>query len=84
MLHVLASPYFRYRHAKFLHAIARRASRCWRRFALTSGIDIPHGVWSSVTLLVVIGGLQHHGNIRKKAAERAVGHAARRVAGARR
>jgi uncharacterized membrane protein YccC len=26
-----------------------------------------------VTLLVVIGGLQHHGNIRKKAAERALG-----------
>jgi uncharacterized membrane protein YccC len=26
-----------------------------------------------VTLLVVIGGLQHHGNIRKKAAERAAG-----------
>ena len=37
-------------------------------------------MWSSVTLLVVIGGLQHHGNIRKKAAERAVGNAARRVA----
>jgi uncharacterized membrane protein YccC len=41
--------------------------------ALTSGIDIPHGEWSTVTLLVVIGGLQHHGNIRKKAAERALG-----------
>ncbi len=39
----------------------------------TTGIDIPHGIWSSVTLLVVIGGLQHHGNIRKKAAERAAG-----------
>jgi uncharacterized membrane protein YccC len=39
----------------------------------TTGINIPHGIWSSVTLLVVIGGLQHHGNIRKKAAERAAG-----------
>ncbi|SAL12445.1 membrane protein [Caballeronia sordidicola] len=72
MLHVLGSPYFRYRHAKYLHA-ARVALALLASIALTSGIDIPHGEWSTVTLLVVIGGLQHHGNIRKKAAERAVG-----------
>jgi uncharacterized membrane protein YccC len=71
-LHVLGSPYFRYRHAKYLHA-ARVALALLASIALTSGIDIPHGEWSTVTLLVVIGGLQHHGNIRKKAAERAVG-----------
>jgi uncharacterized membrane protein YccC len=41
--------------------------------ALTTGMNVPHGIWASVTLLVVIGGLQHHGNIRKKAAERALG-----------
>lgn len=40
---------------------------------LTTGINLPHGEWASVTMLVVIGGLQHHGNIGKKAAERAVG-----------
>ncbi|WP_087628989.1 FUSC family protein [Caballeronia telluris] len=72
MLHVLASPYFRYRHAKLLHAL-RVSLAMLASIALTSGIDIPHGVWASVTLLVVIGGLQHHGNIRKKAAERALG-----------
>jgi uncharacterized membrane protein YccC len=41
--------------------------------ALTTGINLPHGEWASVTMLVVIGGLQHHGNIGKKAAERAIG-----------
>lgn len=71
-LHVLGSPYFRYRNAKFLHA-GRVALALLASIALTSGIDIPHGGWASVTLLVVIGGLQHHGNIRKKAAERALG-----------
>ena len=72
LLHVLGSPYFRYRYAKYLHG-ARVALAMLVSIALTSGIDIPHGEWSSVTLLVVIGGLQHHGNIRKKAAERALG-----------
>src|SRR5882757_1859502 len=72
LLHVLGSPYFRYRYAKYLHG-ARVALAMLASIALTSGIDIPHGEWSSVTLLVVIGGLQHHGNIRKKAAERALG-----------
>jgi uncharacterized membrane protein YccC len=71
-LHVLGSPYFRYRHAKYLHAV-RVSLALLTSIALTSGIDIPHGEWASVTLLVVIGGLQHHGNIRKKAAERALG-----------
>lgn len=40
---------------------------------LTTGLHLPHGEWASVTMLVVIGGLQHHGNIGKKAAERAIG-----------
>jgi uncharacterized membrane protein YccC len=71
-LHVLGSPYFRYRYAKYLHAV-RVALALLASIALSSGIDIPHGEWCSVTLLVVIGGLQHHGNIRKKAAERALG-----------
>lgn len=40
---------------------------------VTTGIHVPNGIWASVTVLVVIGGLQHHGNIRKKAADRALG-----------
>lgn len=65
----LLDPYRRYRHAKLIHA-ARVALSVLVSIALSTGLDIPHGEWSSITVLIVIGGLQHHGNIRKKAAER--------------
>ncbi|GJH03778.1 FUSC family protein [Paraburkholderia terrae] len=68
----VTSPYYRYRHAKFFHSL-RVGLAMLVSILATTGIDIPHGIWASVTLLVVIGGLQHHGNIRKKAAERAAG-----------
>jgi uncharacterized membrane protein YccC len=68
----LTSPYYRYRNAKLIHSV-RVGLAMLASILATSGIDIPHGIWASVTLLVVIGGLQHHGNIRKKAAERALG-----------
>ncbi|SAK59952.1 FUSC family protein [Caballeronia ptereochthonis] len=72
LLHWIASPYFRYRHANLIHAV-RVALAMATSFIVTSGINVPHGVWASVSLLVVIGGLQHYGNIRKKATERALG-----------
>ncbi|PMS28154.1 FUSC family protein [Paraburkholderia rhynchosiae] len=72
MVRAITSPYYRYRHAKVLHSLRVGFAMLFSILA-TTGIDIPHGIWSSVTLLVVIGGLQHHGNIRKKAAERAAG-----------
>ncbi|ALE54077.1 FUSC family protein [Paraburkholderia graminis] len=72
MVRAVTSPYYRYRHAKVLHSLRVGLAMLFSILA-TTGIDIPHGIWSSVTLLVVIGGLQHHGNIRKKAAERAAG-----------
>ncbi|HEX3378583.1 MAG TPA: FUSC family protein [Paraburkholderia sp.] len=72
MVRAITSPYYRYRHAKMLHSL-RVGLAMLVSILATTGIDIPHGIWSSVTLLVVIGGLQHHGNIRKKAAERAAG-----------
>ncbi|WP_025598902.1 FUSC family protein [Burkholderia sp. WSM2230] len=72
MVRAITSPYYRYRHAKVLHSLRVGLAMLFSILA-TTGIDIPHGIWSSVTLLVVIGGLQHHGNIRKKAAERAAG-----------
>jgi uncharacterized membrane protein YccC len=68
----ITSPYYRYRHATFFHSL-RVGLAMLVSILATTGIDIPHGIWASVTLLVVIGGLQHHGNIRKKAAERAAG-----------
>lgn len=72
LLRALTSPAERYRHARTLHGI-RVGAALLASIALTSGIDIPHGVWASVSTLVVIGGLQHHGNIRQKAFERGVG-----------
>lgn len=72
VVRAIASPYYRYRHARLLHSV-RVGLAMMVSIIATTGIDIPHGIWSSVTVLVVIGGLQHHGNIRKKAAERAAG-----------
>lgn len=69
---VLLDPNRRYSQARLFHAI-RVALALLVSIALTTGIHIPHGEWASITVLVVIGGLQHHGNIRRRAAERGVG-----------
>ena len=68
----MLDPYRRYRHAKLIHAV-RVSLGLLATILLTTGINLPHGEWASVTMLVVIGGLQHHGNIGKKSAERAIG-----------
>lgn len=68
----MLDPYRRYRYAKLIHAV-RVSLGLLATILLTTGINLPHGEWASVTMLVVIGGLQHHGNIGKKAAERAIG-----------
>ncbi|WP_366302339.1 FUSC family protein [Pseudomonas atacamensis] len=72
ILRPLLDPYRRYRHARLIHSV-RVALGLLATILLTTGINLPHGEWASVTMLVVIGGLQHHGNIGKKAAERAIG-----------
>ncbi|WP_150710843.1 FUSC family protein [Pseudomonas fluorescens] len=72
ILRPLLDPYRRYRHARLIHAV-RVSLGLLATILLTTGINLPHGEWASVTMLVVIGGLQHHGNIGKKAAERAIG-----------
>ncbi|RLU04464.1 hypothetical protein CS078_06345 [Pseudomonas prosekii] len=72
LLRPLLDPYRRYRNARMIHAV-RVSLGLLATIALTTGINLPHGEWASVTMLVVIGGLQHHGNIGKKAAERAIG-----------
>ncbi|AOB33346.1 hypothetical protein AKI39_02665 [Bordetella sp. H567] len=68
----LGSPYQRYRHARALHGI-RVALALLATLLLSQGLDLPHGVWATVSMLTVIGGIQHHGNIRKKAMERGLG-----------
>ncbi|HSY28230.1 MAG TPA: FUSC family protein, partial [Burkholderiaceae bacterium] len=71
-LRVLQDPARRYRHARLIHA-TRVAFAVLASIVLTTGIKLPHGAWATITVLVVIGGLQHHGNIRRKSAERALG-----------
>ncbi|MEN7531366.1 MULTISPECIES: FUSC family protein [unclassified Cupriavidus] len=68
----LFDPDRRFRQARIFHAV-RVALALLASIALTTGINIPHGEWATITVLVVIGGLQHHGNIRKRAAERGAG-----------
>lgn len=72
VLRPLLDPYRRYRYARFIHA-GRIVISLLASILLTTGLNLPHGEWSSVTLLIVIGGLQHHGNIGKKSIERAWG-----------
>ena len=79
-LRPLLDPYRRYRHAKLIHA-ARVALAILVSIALSTGLRVPHGEWSTITVLIVVGGLQHHGNIRKKAAERALGTSIGALAG---
>ena len=62
LLRPLLDPYRRYRHAKLIHAV-RVSIGLLATILLTTGINLPHGEWASVTMLIVIGGLQHHGNI---------------------
>ncbi|WP_420211221.1 FUSC family protein [Burkholderia aenigmatica] len=79
-LRPLLDPYRRYRHAKLIHA-ARVSLAILVSIALSTGLNVPHGEWSTITVLIVVGGLQHHGNIRKKAAERALGTSIGALAG---
>jgi uncharacterized membrane protein YccC len=72
LLHHVWTPYFRYKNAKRIHA-ARVSLAILASILLTSAIGAPYGEWASITVLIVIGGLQHQGNIRRKAAERGLG-----------
>ncbi|RXN90550.1 hypothetical protein C7R54_13790 [Achromobacter aloeverae] len=68
----LMDPHRRYQNAKFIHA-TRVALGILITIAFSSIARLPHAEWSTISLIIVIGGLQHHGNIRKRAAERALG-----------
>ena len=68
----MRDPHRRYRHARYIHA-TRVGLGVLLSIAVTAGFGWPHGEWATISLLIVIAGLQHHGNIRKRAAERAWG-----------
>nr|WP_156414271.1 FUSC family protein [Bordetella sp. N] len=72
MVRPLMDPHRRYQYAKLIHAI-RVAVGILLTIIFNSIAQLPHGEWSTISLIIVIGGLQHHGNIRKRAAERALG-----------
>ena len=74
MLHVMMSPQYRYQHAKIIHAV-RVALAMLASILATIAIHMPvqSSVWASVTTMIVICGLQHHGKIRRKAFERGLG-----------
>lgn len=71
-LRLVRDPHRRYRHARVIHA-TRVSLGVLLSIVVTSGLGLPHGEWATISLLIVIAGLQHHGNIRKRAAERAWG-----------
>ncbi|EIK97050.1 hypothetical protein PMM47T1_07911 [Pseudomonas sp. M47T1] len=72
LLRPLLDPHRRYLYARYIHA-GRVAVGLLASILLTTGLSLPHGEWASVTLLIVIGGLQHQGNIGRKSLERAYG-----------
>lgn len=68
----LANPYTRYRYAAWIHCI-RVGLALLASMLMTSALKLPHGLWASVTVLVVMGGLVHQGTIRGKSYERVLG-----------
>ena len=72
LVRAITSPPERYHHAQLIHSI-RVGLAFLTASLITVEFQLPHGIWASVSLLVVIGGLQHQGNIRKKATDRAWG-----------
>lgn len=68
----LANPYTRYRYAAWIHCV-RVGPALLASMLLTSALKLPHGLWASVTVLVVMGGLVHQGTIRGKSYERVLG-----------
>ena len=62
----------RFRHPKVVHAL-RVAVGVLICIAISIYIDPPYAQWITISFLVVTAGLQHHGNIRRKAIERALG-----------
>lgn len=68
----LRDPRFHYRHGRLIHG-ARVAIGILFGMSVTYGLHIPDGEWTAISFIVVIAGLQHHGNIWRRAMERAAG-----------
>lgn len=68
----LQDPAFRYRHAALIHAI-RVALGILAGLGLAFLLHIPDGEWTAISFLIVMVGLQHQGNIQRRALERGAG-----------
>lgn len=62
----------RYRHGRLIHGV-RVAVGIFLGMGITYAAHMPNGEWTSISFLIVMVGLQHHGNIRRRALERGAG-----------
>lgn len=72
LLRRITDPRLHYRHVRLIHG-ARVGLGILLGMSITYGLHIPDGEWTSISFIVVIAGLQHHGNIRRRGLERAAG-----------
>ncbi|MCB8875745.1 FUSC family protein [Acidisoma silvae] len=72
VLRALRDPRLRYRHGRLIHAV-RCALGIFLGLSITYLAHIPNGEWTSISFIIVMVGLQHHGNIRRRALERGAG-----------
>lgn len=75
-----ASDRFLFRHGGHIHA-ARVGIGIFASLGIAWWLHLPNGVWVAVSFLIVMASLQHHGNIQRRAVERAVGTLVGAVAG---
>ncbi len=76
----LGSNRFRFRHGQTIHA-ARIGIGIFASLGIAWWLHLPNGVWVAISFLIVMASLQHHGNIQRRAVERAVGTVIGAVAG---
>lgn len=69
---LLQDPVFRYRHAALIHA-GRVAVGIFLGLGIVFVLHVPDGQWTAISLLIVMVGLQHQGNIQRRAVERSAG-----------
>lgn len=72
ILRALSDPRLRYRHGRLIHGL-RVAAGIFLGMGITYAAHMPNGEWTSISSLIVMVGLQHHGNIRRRALERGAG-----------
>lgn len=65
-------PFFTYRHRKAIHTFRALVALALTLLALHL-LDLPHGSWALVSVLMVMGGLPHIGGVLEKGLQRLAG-----------